>query len=429
MNTIHDLRATLDQHAEDLEDVQRHARVVAVRRRVRSARRRRSATTTVAAVAVVIAAVAAVGTLRSPATVEPAAPTVVGIDVPETWSVLEFPYTLDQTATFRGDRDEVVLGGDENDPARAVALFAAGLGSGSATLYSDGEPVARVLGGEGEEGAALPVPVASTETTLSVRFDGASDAARAGLAVYTATDQLPAGVSNGTAVFRQVVSGAELVEAGFSEEDSPAVTFTFRGRLDEARFASYCVAAESDLRFNLEVDGDGPFSGSCQRTDDRDAGTSWAAFTEETGAARVHTVRAYLTRGGSDEPVSSPGSVLGAAVYRQPSERQEAAGTTVDSTTEYAGRIWRLVRVIDRHDLRLVADRTDLLLGFAAQGDMVYAGWDGELSSGRSTYISSPGDTATLMGGVLLRGDTYDVRLVSDQGGLTRGALLVYRPL
>ena len=90
--------------------------------------------------------------------------------------------------------------------------------------------------------------------------------------------------------------------------------------------------------------------GPCQREDSRDAGTSWSSFPDETGPAAVHTVSAYLTRGDSDDRVTSPGTVLGAAVYRQPADWQEVAGTTVDSVTEFAGRTWRLVRTLDRYD-------------------------------------------------------------------------------
>ncbi len=426
MNSLEDLRSTLDQHAAGVDDPDRYARPVAVRERIRAVRRRRASAVVAAAAVVLVGAVATVSGLQGSDSVDPAGPTVVGIDVPKTWTIDEFPYSLEETTTFAGDRDKVRLTGDEDDPDRAVAFYARGLGSGSATLYNDGVPVARAFG---EEDAELPVPVASTDTALSVRFEGVPAGARTGLAVYTATGELPEGVDNGTAVFRQVVAGAELLTGDFSPEGQSEVSFTFRGRLDQARFATYCVTAEKGLWFNLDIDGDGPVSGPCEREDSRDAGASWSSFPDETGFAAVHTVSAYLTRGDSDERVSSPDASVGAAVYRQPVDDREVGGTSVDGTTSYGGRTWRLTRVLDRDRASIEAGATDLLIGFAAQGEMVYLSWEGELTSGRSAYVSSTRGTATAIGGVLLRGDTYDVRLIDEQGTLRTGAILVYRPV
>lgn len=424
MNTLHDLRSTLDQHAEGLHDGERYARPVAVRARIRAVRRRRAGAVAVAAAALVVAGVAGFGALRGPSVVEPAGPTVLGLEVPETWMIDEFPYELDRTATFSGDRDRIELVGDGDGPARAVALYADGLGSGSATLFSDGEAIARVIG---DEDAELPVPVSNPGATLSVRLTGVPAGARAGVAVYTATDELAEGVGNGTAVFRQVVAGSELLAAGFSDETRPEVRFTFHGRLARAAFASYCASAENGLRLNLEIDGDGAVSGRCQRQDARDAGTSRYTFPDETGPARDHTVRAYLTRGDADEPVSSPDTAFGAAVYRRLVAQQSVAGTWVESVIEHAGRAWRLARVIDGASARIPARDSDLLLGFVAQGEMTSVRWAGTLVDGQSTYAGGP-DVGVATAGLLLRGDTYDVRLTADEGELTRGALLVYRP-
>ena len=113
--------------------------------------------------------------------------------MPETWLVDEFPYELDQTATFRGNRDTIKLTGDDDDPGRAVAFYATGLGSGSATLLSDGEAISRATG---DEDAELPVPVSSADATLKVQLDGVPAGARTGVAVYTATGELAEGISN-----------------------------------------------------------------------------------------------------------------------------------------------------------------------------------------------------------------------------------------
>ena len=420
MNTLDDLRGTLAQHADDLHDADHHIRPVAVRARIRAARRRRAGIAAVAAVAVAVAGIAGLSSLRSPSTIEPAGPVVVGIDVPGQVSVVGFPYDLERTETLAPDDVVKVSGANQH---QAVSLVARDLGSGSATLLVDGEAVARARSDE----VVPPVPVGPGQR-LRVRLDDAGTQARTGVAVYESTGELASGVDNGTAVFRDSVADAPLLTAAFAPDGESEVSVSFVGRLSAARFASYCTTQEKGLWIHVEVDDDGPMSSTCRTTDVRDAGTSWSSF-EDAGGEAPHTVRAYVTRGDDGPEVSGADVELGIGVYDQPADVRVVDGMTVDRTVEYAGRTWELIHVDDDGAARLEVRGSDRLLGLVASGDMVRVRWDGALTHGGSAFLSSSRGPARVSAGVLLGGDSYDVRVVDSDGERAPGSLLVYRPL
>lgn len=421
MNTLDELRGTLTRHADELEDAQRYVRPVAVRARIRTVRRRRAGGAAAAFAVVAVTGVAAVSTLDGPDPIQPAGPSVVGVEVPRQVSVAGFPYALERTAAVTPGEG---LRLDRSDQELAVSLVASDLGSGSATLLVDGEAVARARGGEDVE---LPVPVGSGQR-LRVRLDGAGPQSRAGVAVYESTGELAEGVDNGTAVFRRSVAGSPLLTAAFAPEGAGEVTVTFRGRLSEARFASYCTTTEKGLWLNVEVDDDGPISGPCQVSDARDAASSWSSFEDDHPATR-HTVRAYLTHGSQGPEVDAAQAELGVGVYEQPADTREVQGMTVDPLVEYAGRTWQLVEVDADGATRLDVRGTDRLLGFVAEGPMVRARWVGALDRGGSSYLGSSQGPARMVAGVLLAGDRYDVRLVDSRDRAVPGSLLIYRPV
>lgn len=431
MNTLHDLRQTLDQHAEGFDDAQRHARIVAVRGRVRAVRRRRAGVVAVAATAALVAGIAATTVeLGPPPGVQPTA--VVGVDVPEEVVVGGFPYDLGDTLTLRdGDRHDL----PELDGDRALTLVGSGLGGGSATLYRDGEAIARVRSGEA---LAVPVPIGSTDPTLRIRYDGTPDGARAGVAVYEATGELAAGVSDpaGEVVFRDSVGGDRLLAAGFSEPGETETSVRFTGRFSDLRFSEYCASDEPGLWLNVEVDDQGAVSGPCDHMADdptNDPGTSSSSF--EGDRVRERVVRAYLTRGADGPVVSSASAVVGVAVYEVASDQQQALGMRVPSTVEFAGRTWVLDRRLDqpagdRGPLRTTVDTADgdRLLGLVARDGTVGASWDGRLTDGASSYLGADRGSASAIGGILFAGDRYDVELASMDGAEFDGVIVIYRP-
>ena len=422
MSTLHDLRATLDRHADGLDDTARLERAAAVRGRVRVARRRRAAATGVAAT-VVVAGVGAVASIQAPRAPEVVAPTVVGVAVPEEIAVHDFPYELSGRDPFGGGVDRLRL--DAGDEWRAVSLVGSGLGSGSATLYVDGSAVARVFAGD-PIGVPVPVPPSDVDVVLRVDLHDTPAGARAGVATYDATGGLAPGVDNGTAVFRDTVAGNRLLAAEFSEQGDASATLSFRSGTSTTMVTSYCRTEEKGLWLQVVLDGDLTSRGACGDSPDPDAfGSSFSGGDTTDGP---HTVEARVTRGDQGEVVPDAAVELGVAAYESgPTVR--VAGIDVTEVVEHAGRTWRLD--VDQTGVRLeIEAETDVLVGFVADGRWVQATWRGDLASGATGFTDvRSGGPATMVDGLLLAGDTYDVELVTEGGEpVVDGTLLVYRP-
>ncbi|WP_395694014.1 hypothetical protein [Nocardioides sp.] len=411
MNTLDDLRTVLGDRADDLRDDDRYLRPAAVRERIRVARRRRTATAAVVAAAAVAVTAIGVGTLRGGDAVEPAS-RVVGVDVPSRVSVYGFPYAVSRTLDFPAGRPRLLLSDTADD--RAVSLVARGLGRGSATLYADGEPVARAFGDQDVE---VPVPTAATR--FRVRFDRAPASARAGVAVYDWTGELADGVADagGKAVFRRAMGADRLLAGAFSEPGSSTVSVPFTGAFDGVRFSEYCTTDQKGLWLNVEVDHQGPISGPC-REDGRDPGSASATFLGHRVRDRV--VRAYVTRGAEGPVVRSASTVVGVAVYTTPSAPR-VLGMRVAPSVEYGGRTWVLDSV---ETAPLTLDtREDVVIGLVARGAAVHADWHGRLVSGTSARLGATSGPASTLATELLAGDRYRIDV---RGG--QGRLLVYRP-
>lgn len=435
MNTLDDLRSTLRREADGVDDSARYARPVAVRERIRGVRRRRAAVAASAAVVLVAVAATAVGDLLGEhRQVEPATQ-VVGVDVPQRVAVYGFPYELTGTEPFTGPRDRLRLQhAADADRWRAVSLVASGLGGGYATLYLDGQPVARAAGADDVE---VPVPVFDGEPTLRVELDGAPAEARAGVAIYGATGDLPNGVTNGTAVFRDEVAGSRLQAGAFSEPGDSSVSVPFSGRIADGRIAYYCHTRETGLWLNVATDEGGVLGTSCGADVDVDAGDG-GSNVSGSGSAGSHVLRAYLTRGERGPRVAPPDAVLGVAVYDDPVAPQSVLGTDVATTVELDGRLWTLDRVVrqgqEGSPVRAEVDASDgdRVVGQVAAGETTWITWHGRLLDGESTRMGSdPGvdSTGTVVDSYLPRGDTYQVTLHGQGGTPFRGALLVYRPM
>ncbi|WP_028643065.1 hypothetical protein [Nocardioides sp. URHA0020] len=411
MNTLHDLRSTLDRHAEGLDDTERYVRPVAVRARVRAVRRRRAGVAGVAAVLVVIAGIAAADVMRGPDRIAPADRVVAGVDVPGSIELQGFPYDLTDLVDLTDDPTHV----EPADHEEAVLLAASGLGPGSATLYSDGQAVARV---RGDEQISVAYPVGDGGTGLQVRLHDADPGARAGVAVYEATGALASGIDNGSVVFRDEYAGEPLLGAAFAEPGRSSVEFQARGAAI-MRYVFYCDGPDS-LFINVDVDGRPGLASSCGSSG-VDAANGTSGTLDGLDPSRDHAVRVYLTRG-SDGPEVAPSDVtFGAGVYASGYAGQRVQGQDVARAVEYAGRTW----VLDSAEVApLDIDAPDdVLIGVIGSGPALRATWTGRLSHGGSSSISSPDRGTSTLGGVLLGGDRYDVTL---RGG--EGRVLVYRP-
>jgi hypothetical protein len=435
MNTLADLRATLKERAVGLHDTGRYVRSRAVQARVRAVRRRRAAVAGSAAAALVVAGAATAGVLLGRPSPVPPADHVAGVEVPRHLAVYGFPYDLTGTRTVPGGSGRVRL--DGADRWQAVSLAASGLGAGTATLLVDGQPVARATGDGDVE---VPVPLYDGTPDLRVRLDGAPEGARAGLAVYQATGGLPAGVTNGHAVFRDEVAGSRLRAGAFSQAGESVVTVPFSGGTAATRIADYCTTPEKGLWLNVALDGKPVLGTSCDASDDVDAGDGGSSFGRPPAGS--HELRAYLTRGPEGPRVPAPDASFGVAVYDEPAGEHSVLGMRVAQQVELDGRTWRLERIVPQGTpgtpVRTTVDASDgdRVVGQVAAGRMAWTTWRGSSLHGESTRMgSAPGARSAGMSvdTFLPGGDRYRVTLHGTSTGGARstgfrGALLVYRP-
>lgn len=392
MNTLDDLRVAL-QRAGTFDDVEGPARPLAVRRRVSAVRRRRAATAVATAVVVVLAVVAG-GTLLGGggSTVEPTR----RLDVPAQVRLSGFPYALTRVAHPR-DGQRVSVGGDVT--GRAAVLVAHGLGSGTATLVLEGQPIARLV----RDGRSAPVPLlaGSARDQMYVALDGAPRGARVGIALYDRTGELADGVSNGETVFREQVGAMVRVDAGFAAPGARGLDLTVRAPLRDLRFRTYCSADQPRLWVQVSIDGDVPSGTECAGNDGIDGGaTSLGAIGGDAGS-RVHTVHVFLTRGRGLDPVSDPRVSYGVGAY-----------VPATGTVEYLGRTWALddVRTARATDIRTGGE--ERLLRVVADGVGGTATLTGRLDERRRTFeVHDLAAGPTVDGTLLLPGDTYHLEL------------------
>lgn len=438
MSSLDDLRRTLSDHADAVTDDALPLRAASVHGRVRRVRRQRRAGA-VAALALVVGAGLGLRSLADPPrTVQPAK-TVVGLDVPQRVVVSGFPYEIDRAATFVDDTVALPRATQE----QAITLVGDDLGTGSATLVvgadddgNGGEAVARV---DARHPQARPYPMSEDASRLRVRFEGVPDDARAGLAVYRATDALAPGVAapDGTAVLRDSVGGDRLLDGSWAGSGEASTTVSVpredlrRDRQIEVRV--YCRAEGRGLRLHVRSADGEIIRGACDETG-REPGFSYGTTAPATGG-----LQAYVTRGERGPRVRfGDDAMLGLAVYRAGATTAGPLDTALPQVKEELGRLWRLDSVREgalstltvRTGEPIAGDR--LLVSITGRGTYRTV-WTGGATRGTSTYFGndvSGGAVGTA--GILLGGETYDVRTilsgVSRSARGTGAALAIYVP-
>lgn len=426
MNTLDDLRATLERHADHLQDVDRQVRAQSVRTRVRKVQQRRTGTAAAAVVVAMVLALAGAGLLRGGGTPEPAAPLFDG--VPQRVEVYGFPYEVATTTALEDG------GGFDLDPdgPRVVSLVASDLGTGSATLLSVSVPplevaLARV---RGNEQVSAPVEVDTGLDALQVRLDGAPDGARVGIVVYQATGALAPGVPAPGVVFREHVGDYELEDADFADADGEArVTAEMNGAHEAG---VYCRSDQRDLWIHFTSSTGLEYAERCSDYDwgTNDPGINGGYLNDGTHGAR--TLSAYVTEGKTGERVDD--AVLGLASYRQAALAEVLGEPVAPREFEFAGRTWHLseTRTMDGREETFDVDTSDgdVFFGYVVRAADSRFTWHGELDSGdmRGGGESGPGlESADWgQGGILFAGDHYEID-AELFGKDAEGAITLYR--
>lgn len=341
MNTLDELRRTLDRRASGLADPAVHIRPVAVRERVRVVRRRRQAVAGVAA-AVAVAAVVTAVTLPSPTPPQPADPdrTLNGMTAPKTLTSLGYTYAFAGGVESAGDDAVATLELAASDVPRLVSW-----GAPDDDTVRLAAPGGRAWVSTGPDFTDFTYVPPGQDATYRVR------AAEAAAAVYELSDAVPAGVTRDGITFREDVADEVLVGAGIGAAGETEVTATVPVVEGDLRLKLTCLGEAPAVWLETEIDGQ-PISrqggrGSCQEPvfDPGGSGTyTTVDLTEfgEVGDAVTFTLRMTAPQE-KGVPLVDPSARLGFGLYRATSPRIELAGTALDRTVESGGHTYRYV--------------------------------------------------------------------------------------
>jgi len=412
MNTLSDLRHTLDQRAEQVHDGETVARAAAVRHRVVAVRRRRRS---IGASVLGLALLAGVGAVLLPHATrgsEPSAPVVFGEQAPTTMHALGYAYRTDGSA--------------QTGTGRVVAVVKK---SAQPQLYS----------WTADQATEVTVHVPDNEVWDSVRLHfrdfvvvppGSAgrlsvNAAEGQVAVtrYTLTDATPAGYTRGGVTYRQSVAGRDLLGATIAAPGRTESTTDVVSPGGQVEFAPLCTGVPAGYDVLVMVNGKPTISGDCSDPTSFDPGGVGGYRTGFGSPGRTSSVSVLLTKGlKSTTPVTGdfPHLRLGIGVYG-PLHQEHVAGTTVDSVVEHGGHTWTLDQTSPSRGAPLhlpgsAVDRVASLVWSAGGAVRVRFGVEGETAQG-GAFASGPGSGSGAMGDLWVPADrNVSARLAHDKG-------------
>ncbi len=414
MNTLNDLRATLDHHAHDVHDDPSLARVAAVEGRARAVRRRRAAGVAVAAV-LAVAGVVVASSLPAPAP-QPASG-------PDTMTSLGWTYRVDHAEATEGDRiDMDVL-------AAATPQLVTW-----ATAGEDQDVRIRMNGEESRSDA----PDFGDFVWLPPGWSGQVSVigAEAGLTVtrYALDGSVaPEGVGSGLSTFREDVAGRTLAGAAVGDPGQAEVEVPVTAEPGELWLAQVCEGLPRGYQVRVgQVGREGYLSSGsgCAEGEFDPGGSPDLGFRGQwrPGAA----LRIWVTRHG--QPVADGELAdlrLGLAAYAPAEEPKTVAGHDFARVIEHAGKVWRLQRTVTGTGAELPE------LTVPESGDHVVTDWvvassrtpyavsiDG--ASDDQTWISGPGASG---GGPVEVGPgrRVGVDVQGDEADVVAAVLALYR--
>jgi hypothetical protein len=404
MNTIQDLRSTLDREARALHDDNVVARTVAVRGRVRTVRRRRAAAV-VAAAAVAVAGVAVGVTTGSDGPAPAAQRRLVGQAVPAEMTSLGWTYAFGEGTEGDGTAR---LRLESSDQPRLVTWATAGEDQ-SVTVQRSPE---------------RPWPSSSADfadfTVVHPGFDGRVSVTGNGpvaVAVYELTDEAPDGYTRGGVTFREDVGGDRLLEAVVGEPGVAELELEVTPGTRRLALPTLCTGGPRGTWTHLAINGEevtwGP---GC---DDGRFDPGAGGFETSAGAGPTTGLRLWVTEGEDGPLVSDDSLLLGLGVYEVEPASARAARQRVDELIERDGHLWRLVDTTTGE----VGQRELVVPAHAAPETLVatyFTSLGGATAfpvrNGRRTDAGFAGGTGSTFAGILYGEGTAGARISGEPG-------------
>jgi hypothetical protein len=338
MNTLSDLRSTLDDRAEQVHDGEAVVRREAVRHRVSVVRRRRRAAGAGLLSLVLVAVGAAALVARGPSEGLPAAPTVLGVKAPDTVTSLGYTYRTDGHASTVDGTGSVTIAASD----RPRLLSWTRTGTTSLRMVLPNGEIWTSRASAFHDFVTLPAGPAGT-----LRIDAGSG--RAAVATYEMTDDRPADAYTRDGItFRRSVAGVPLLGAVATGLGQTHGSFGYTAPRGQTSLHLVCSGLPPGYAVHVLVGGEDRISSdpsSCDADIVYDAGAG--SFTSLSVGRPGSPVRVVVrvTHGMRDtrevDAAQVPGLRMGVGVYG-PRALGSVAGTS--SAAEYVeqdGHLWQ----------------------------------------------------------------------------------------
>jgi hypothetical protein len=341
MNTLSDLRSTLDEHAEGVSDGEAVARTAAVHHRVSVVRRRRRAVAAGGLSLALVLVGAATFTRRGQSDALPAAPTVLGVKAPVTMTSLGYSYRTDgKGASFD------TTGSVEVPKSVDPQLYS--WTASHPTRVTLELPDREVWHSDVIDFHDYVVIPPGESGTLSVSVEHG----RVGLASYDLTDAIPAGAySKDGITFRPQVDGAPLLRGVVTDPGQVDLTSSYVVPNGPVALRLVCGGLPKGDAVHVSLGGRVSAIAdpeSCGDVGDFDPGSGNSSTQPRSGRPGTsQSVRIWVTSGVKDLTALAPGSVpglqVGLGIYG-PVGSLAIGGYQVPQYVEHGGHVWRLSR-------------------------------------------------------------------------------------
>jgi hypothetical protein len=361
MNSLTDLRRTLDQHADEVADPASVARTTAVHHRIAVVRRRRRAVAGGALALVLVAVGATAVQVQRDSQVSPFGPVVLGERAPGTIRSLGYAYDATGGSQVISGSGRIVVAS-----APTPQLISWTLRDATSVRFTmPDDEVHRT--GVSHFHDFLYVP-AGQDATIPVDVSGGS----VGVATYALSDRVtPPGYTRDGVTYRQQVAGTTLLGARI-EDGTTELRTSYVAPAGPVRIGVMCTPLPKGYVVNVSLDGRGRVSSGgapCDSDGGFDPGAHSSTQLRHGQPGSTVTVRVWISRSFTDAalvPASAlPRLRMGVGVYG-PVDQVHAGGYAVPRSIEAEGHAWTLGEVAQ--------GRTGRVLSLpAADGDRMAA--------------------------------------------------------